>query len=144
MYLYNCMKFIFSSQLALVLILMISCQMKNDKDENEDLFRRLAVGSSTPSSTSRQSPDSQYYRIGGSISGLPSGANLTLAVNGTDQTIFNTGGPFLFPFPYPDHTSFVISVLSSPPGYTCTVSANANGAIQSANATSTIVLCTSP
>lgn len=138
------MKSLSIASLILFLGFFASCQLKNDEDENEDLFRRLVVGSSTPSTSNSKQNDSQYFRIGGSISGLPSGANLTLAVNGTDQTIFNTGGPFLFPFPYPDRTSYVISVLSSPPGYTCSVTANANGSIQGANATSTIIICTSP
>ncbi|TGM03134.1 hypothetical protein EHQ76_10220 [Leptospira barantonii] len=135
------MKFFSAVSISLILVLIPSCQFKNNKDEDQDLLRRLVVGSSTPSTVNKPSGDSQYYRIGGSITGLTTGANLTLAVNGTDQTIFNTGGPFLFPFPYPDHTSYVITVLSSPPGLTCTVIANANGAISGANATTTIVSC---
>ncbi|PJZ57611.1 hypothetical protein [Leptospira barantonii] len=135
------MKFLSAVLISLIFVLIPSCQFKNNKDEDQDLLRRLVVGSSTPSTVNKPPGDSQYFRIGGSITGLTTGANLTLAVNGTDQTIFNTGGPFLFPFPYPDHTSYVITVLSSPPGLTCTVIANANGAISGANATTAIVSC---
>jgi hypothetical protein len=82
--------------------------------------------------------------IGGTLSGLPSGASVTLQNNGTDDLTLTADGSFLFTDPIGDGESYNVTVLTQPAGATCTVSGGTGTVAQdsSANITSVVVTCT--
>lgn len=80
------------------------------------------------------------YAIGGSVSGLATGASLLLRNNGTDELTLNADGSFTFPrllsgLPYG------VAVATNPVGQTCTV-ANGTGFVGGADVTDVAVTCT--
>ncbi|HEY4105826.1 MAG TPA: DUF4369 domain-containing protein [Polyangiaceae bacterium] len=62
------------------------------------------------------------YVIGGTLSGLPSGQNVVLQDNGSDDLTLTKNGSFQFATPLVVGTAFTISVGTEPSGATCTVS----------------------
>ena len=80
------------------------------------------------------------YTIGGSVSGLAGGAQLTLQDNGADPTVVNANGSFSFATPVAYGGGYSVTVASQPTGQTCTVS-NASGTGVSSNVTNLSVTC---
>jgi uncharacterized repeat protein (TIGR03803 family) len=81
------------------------------------------------------------YTVSGSVSGLNSGAQVTLANNGIDRTTVTANGSFSFATAVPNHGPYAVTVLTQPTGQTCVVSAG-NGTVTEANITSVHVACT--
>jgi len=80
------------------------------------------------------------YSVGGSVSGMTAAGPLVLQNNGTDTV--NVTGNTTFNFPIQDTgTAYNVSVLTQPPGQTCTV-VNASGTVGTANVTNVTVTCT--
>jgi hypothetical protein len=86
------------------------------------------------------------YTIGGTVSGLPSSGSgqsgLVLQNNGGDNLGFPVGanGSFGFPTALPGGSPYNVTVLTSPPGESCSVSNN-SGTVGNANVTNISVVC---
>ncbi len=79
------------------------------------------------------------YSVGGSVSGMTTAGPLVLQNNGTDTV--NVTGNTTFNFPIQDTgTAYNVSVLTQPPGQTCTV-ANASGTVGNTNVSNVTVTC---
>ncbi|MDD3518576.1 MAG: S8 family peptidase [Chromatiales bacterium] len=83
----------------------------------------------------------QYYRVGGTVSGL-SGGGLTLRLNGGNDLAVAANGTFTFAPWLPDGTSYGVSVATQPsgPAQTCTVN-NGSGTLNGANVSNVGVVC---
>jgi hypothetical protein len=79
------------------------------------------------------------YTIGGTISGLSSGA-VVLQNNGGDDLSRSANGAFVFSTALHDATSFAVTVLTQPSGQTCVVS-NGSGTVSGENITTVSVDC---
>ncbi len=82
------------------------------------------------------------YTVSGSVSGLTSGAQVTVQNNGGDSTTVNANGSFGFSTPIPYNGPYAVTVLVPPPAQTCIVS-NGSGAHISANVSVSIACATS-
>lgn len=71
------------------------------------------------------------YAIGGSLSGLATGASVTLQNNGADALVLSASGNFSFSQPIADGSSYDVTVSTQPAGETCSV-ANASGTVAAA------------
>jgi 6-phosphogluconolactonase (cycloisomerase 2 family) len=80
------------------------------------------------------------FSIGGTASGLPTGAQLILADNGGDQLTVTSNGGFTFNSPVVANGTYSVTVIAPPTGQICTVS-NGSGTNVTANVTSVIVSC---
>jgi uncharacterized repeat protein (TIGR03803 family) len=80
------------------------------------------------------------YSIGGSVSGLASGAQVTLDNNGADPQIVAANGTFTFSAPVAYGGSYTVTVGTEPVGQTCTVS-NGSGNGVEADVTTVGVTC---
>lgn len=80
------------------------------------------------------------YVIGGTVSGLASGTQVTLNNNAADPTTVTVNGSFTFATPVAYNGSYAVTVGTQPAGQTCTVS-NGSGAGVSVNVTSVAVSC---
>jgi 6-phosphogluconolactonase (cycloisomerase 2 family) len=80
------------------------------------------------------------YTVGGTVSGLGTGASVTLLENGTDATTVSANGAFTFPTALPGGASYAVTVASQPAGETCSVS-NASGSGIGANVMGVTVAC---
>ena len=60
------------------------------------------------------------YTVGGTLTGLPTGEQLTLQNNGADNLVLNANGSFTFPQSVAFGSAYSVGVLASP-GRTCTV-----------------------
>lgn len=83
------------------------------------------------------------YTIGGAVSGLPGGTQVTLRNNGGDALTVNANGAFTFATPVAHGGSYSVTVGTQPAGGTCTVSSG-SGSNLSANVSSVAVSCTVP
>jgi hypothetical protein len=79
------------------------------------------------------------YSIGGTVTGLNSGATLVLQVNGGNNLSVTTNGSFTFATPLATGTSYSVSVLTQPTNQNCTV-AGGSGTV-AAGITSIAVSC---
>jgi hypothetical protein len=68
------------------------------------------------------------YKIGGTLSGLGSGAQVTLYNNGGDPLTLTANGPFSFDAPIAWQSTYAATVGTQPVGQTCTVS-DGSGAV---------------
>ncbi|GAB4561055.1 MAG: hypothetical protein Tsb007_25250 [Rhizobacter sp.] len=66
--------------------------------------------------------------VGGTVSGLPTGASVVLQNNGTDNLTVSANGSFTFSKTVEGEKTYAVSVLTQPAGATCTV-ANGSGTI---------------
>ena len=82
------------------------------------------------------------YRVGGFVNGLTSPGPLVLQNNGGDDTTLTSDTSFTFP-PQDDGSLYFISVLTQPPGQTCTVTM-ASGTISGSDINDVDVTCTTP
>ena len=78
--------------------------------------------STTVASISISCSENQYA-IGGTVSGLI--RPITLQNNLGDNLTLSTDGPFVFPGKIDAHRAYSVTVLTPPPGLTCTVAGNA-------------------
>ena len=81
------------------------------------------------------------YSVGGTVSGLPSGSQLTLVDNGVDTATISANGSFQFAKALAQNSSYSVTVSSPPAGEVCTV-ANGTGSITS-NVSNISVSCAS-
>ena len=83
------------------------------------------------------------YTVGGTLSGLASGAQVTLAKNSGDSLTLSTNGAFTFPTALADTSAYVVTVQTQPgsPAQTCTVT-NGSGTLAGANVSNVAVSCT--
>jgi hypothetical protein len=63
----------------------------------------------------------QTFTVGGRVSGLPSGAQVTLLNNGSDALTINANGSFTFPVPVAYGGSYTVTVSNQPVGQICSV-----------------------
>jgi hypothetical protein len=61
------------------------------------------------------------FTVGGTVSGLTSGAGVAL-INGSDTATVSTDGAFTFSSPVSANGSYSVTVATQPTGETCTVS----------------------
>ena len=80
------------------------------------------------------------YTVAGSVSGLASGAQVTLDNNGADPAVVTADGSFAFSLPVAYNGSYVVTVGTQPMGQTCTVS-NASGSGMTVNVANVAVVC---
>jgi beta-glucanase (GH16 family) len=81
-----------------------------------------------------------YYRVGGTLSGLATGATVDLSnVDGTRLQLSQNGG-FSFPAALSSGTTYSISIAQQPAGQTCTVSGG-QGTVAGADITTVTVRC---
>lgn len=80
------------------------------------------------------------YTIGGTVSGLNSGASVTLLDNGTDSLKVTANGAFTFAKPVASGSAYKVAVSVQPTGETCTVTAG-SGTVVSSNVTTVVVAC---
>lgn len=81
------------------------------------------------------------YSIGGSVSGLNSGASVTLQNNGGDSITVTSNTTFTFPTKLASGAAYGVTVSTEPTGETCNVT-NGFGNVASANITNVAVTCT--
>jgi hypothetical protein len=81
--------------------------------------------------------------IGGTVSGLATGASVVLQDNDTDNLTVTANTSFVFPTGLAGDSSFNVTVLTQPAGQTCAVSSG-SGAIDAASdpVTGVVVTCT--
>jgi hypothetical protein len=80
------------------------------------------------------------FSIGGTVSGLGEGQQVTLLNNGVDSTTIAADGAFEFAMPVPFNGSYAITVEAQSVGQTCTVSGG-SGAGVTANVTAVRITC---
>ena len=78
-------------------------------------------------------------QIGGAVSGLASGNNLTLQLNGADDQVLTGNGSFSFT-PIADGSTYSVTVSSQPTGQTCSV-ASGSGTLAGSAVTNVAVSC---
>ncbi len=80
--------------------------------------------------------------IGGTLSGLPTGASVTLQNNAKDNLTRSTNGGFTFATTVDENKPYDVTVLTQPAGATCTPS-NASGNVDGtgSNVTNVVVTC---
>jgi hypothetical protein len=83
---------------------------------------------------------SQTYTIGGNVSGLSSGASVTLLDNGTGSLPVTANGPFTFATALASGSAYSVTVATQPAGEICSVM-NGSGTVASANITNVAVTC---
>ncbi|CAJ0784185.1 beta strand repeat-containing protein [Ralstonia chuxiongensis] len=80
------------------------------------------------------------YTVGGTLTGLANGQQLTLLNNGADPLILSADGSFTFATPTAFQGSYAITVGTQPTGQTCTVTNGAGGGLMT-NVSSVVVIC---
>jgi uncharacterized repeat protein (TIGR03803 family) len=80
------------------------------------------------------------YPVGGTLSGLASGASVVLQNAGGDQTTVSANGNFEFAKPIPNNGSYSVSVARQPPAQVCTVTGGTGSGV-TANVSGISVLC---
>jgi hypothetical protein len=81
------------------------------------------------------------YTIGGSLSGLAGGTQVTLDNNGADPLTLTSDGSFKFVTPVAYNGAYIVTVGTQPTGQLCTV-AGGSGSAVSANIISVSLTCT--
>ena len=84
-------------------------------------------------------PPLTTYSIGGSLSGLASGASVVLQDNGGDNLPVSANGSFAFATAIASGAAYAVTVLTQPTGQTCVVSAG-SGTVGAADITSSDAL----
>ncbi len=81
--------------------------------------------------------------VGGTVSGLPTGANVVLQNNGTDNLTVSANGRFTFSKAVEGEKTYAVTVLTEPVGADCTVVANGSGTMDAdgTNVTNVAVTC---
>ena len=79
------------------------------------------------------------FTVGGSLTGLFSGASVVLQINGSNDRMLTTDGNFVFPA-LADGTAYAVTVATQPTGQACTVN-NGSGTLAGANISNVTVSC---
>jgi hypothetical protein len=83
-----------------------------------------------------------FYTIGGIVSGLPEGSSVILVDNGTDFLTVSASGSFVFAVPIAYGGSYSVSVFQNPVGYTCAISGDTGaGTNVTSDVSSVSVVC---
>jgi Lamin Tail Domain len=80
------------------------------------------------------------FTVAGAVSGLSSGASVTLQNNGADDLAVAADGGFAFATPLTDGAAYDVTVSSQPSGQVCTVT-NGTGTISGADVENVLVQC---
>ncbi len=80
------------------------------------------------------------FTIGGTLSGLNTGASVTLLDNGSDSLTVTANGKFTFAKPVASASAYKVTVSVQPAGETCTVTGG-SGTVVAANVTTVVVAC---
>jgi hypothetical protein len=80
------------------------------------------------------------FTIGGTVSGLNTGASVTLLDNGANSLKVSANGSFTFTTALASGATYSVTVGTQPTGETCTVT-NGSGTVGSANVTNVAVAC---
>ncbi len=80
------------------------------------------------------------YAIGGTVSGLATGEQVTLQNNGSDDLTLNASGTFAFSTPIAYGSAYSVSIISQPLGETCSI-LDATGSGVTAPVTTVTVTC---
>jgi 6-phosphogluconolactonase (cycloisomerase 2 family) len=80
------------------------------------------------------------YTLGGNVTGLPGGGQVTLANNGANPLTVAANGAFAFTTPVAYGGSYAVTVSTQPTGQICTV-ANGTGAGVTANVSTVNIVC---
>src|SRR2546426_619090 len=97
------------------------------------LLASCGCGSSGPSA----------FPVGGMVSGLATGATVTLSDNGADSLTINANGAFTFGVPLRSGNTYSVAVTTQPSTQVCTV-ASGSGTVASQQVTSIKVSCVGP
>ena len=81
------------------------------------------------------------YTVGGTVSGLASGATATLLDNGSDALPVSSNGTFTFSTALSSGTAYAVTVGTQPTGQSCAVTAG-SGTVGASNVTTVAVSCT--
>jgi uncharacterized protein YcfJ len=84
--------------------------------------------------------DPDTYTISGNLSGLDSGNQVTLQLNGANNLVLSSNSPFTFSTSLDDLSSYAVTVSSNPENQTCEVT-NGSGTIHAANVSNISVTC---
>lgn len=90
------------------------------------------------SSSSGSTPTT--YTVGGTLTGLASGASVSLLDNGGDALAVSASGSFTFKTALASGAAYAVTVGTQPTGQTCTVTGG-SGTVASANVTAVTVSC---
>jgi uncharacterized repeat protein (TIGR03803 family) len=82
----------------------------------------------------------QTYTVGGSITGLASGASLVLSDNSSNALTISSNGEFVFTNALTSGSRYAVTVTTQPSGRTCSVSAG-SGVVGAINVTNVTVSC---
>jgi alpha-tubulin suppressor-like RCC1 family protein len=82
------------------------------------------------------------YSIGGNVNGLGSGQSVVLQNNGGNNLTVSANGGFAFTTLIPSGSTYAVTVLTNPPGRTCTVS-NGSGTVIASTISNVAVTCIS-
>ena len=80
------------------------------------------------------------YSVGGTLSGLASGASVVLQDSGGNNTTVSANGSFTFSTQLANNAAYAVTVLKQPTGQTCTVTSG-SGSVSGASVTSIGVTC---
>ena len=96
----------------------------------------------TPTSPTPPTPPTPpaTFTIGGTLSGLTSGAHVVLQNNGGDALTVSANGSFTFATALASGAAYSVTVSTQPAGETCTA-ASATGTLSSANVTNVVITC---
>ena len=99
------------------------------------------VGSANVTNVAVACAGAKTYTIGGTVSGLNTGASLTLLDNGTNSLKVTANGSFTFTTALASGAKYSVTVGTQPTGETCTITSG-SGTVGSANVTNVAVACT--
>ncbi len=80
------------------------------------------------------------YTVGGTVSGLGTGASVTLLNNGGNAVTVTANGKYTFTTALASGTAYAVTVGTLPTGETCTLT-NGSGTVVAANVTNVVVAC---
>jgi len=89
-------------------------------------------------------PSATTYTISGTLTGLPTGAQVTLQNNGADPITLSANGVFTFSTPIANGGSYSVVVSNQPSGESCYITNGTNtGVVAGANVTTVSAVCQS-
>ena len=118
------------------------CRHRRHAAHRADLHRSNGSGSGVTANVTNVTVtcSALTYTVGGTVSGLAAGQQVTLNNNGADPTNVTADGAFTFSTPVTYNGAYAVTVGTQPIGQTCTVS-NGSGAGVTANVTNVTVTC---
>jgi len=98
------------------------------------------VGTSNVTTVSVSCKANPLFTIGGAVSGLSTGASVTLLDNGNDSLLLSANGAFTFKTALVTGASYNVTIATQPTSETCSVTGG-TGTVGTANVTSVSVSC---